>query len=140
MFRFFRYEQSDTFTNLMANVCTQCFMATCPHAANDAVACTAFTPAPNGARLANGNYEATFRNTLPLEVRNLDGAHIDNLVGGVQVVNPVVNLTAAEQGIFDDVNTITAANLGTWVLLGLLQIRGRRSGLSLLTNYQSISH
>ena len=97
----------------MANVCTQCFMATCPHAANNAVACSAFTPAPSGARLANGNYAATFRNTLPWEVRNLDGAHIDNLVGGVQVVNPVVNLTAVEQGIFDDLNTITAANLGT---------------------------
>jgi hypothetical protein len=97
----------------MANVCNQCFMSTCPHAADNTVVCTAFTPAPNGARLANGNYSAPFRNTLPLEVRNLDGAHIDNLVGGTNVVAPVVNLTAAEQAIFDDIGTITQANLGT---------------------------
>lgn len=97
----------------MANVCTQCFSTTCPHAANNAVACSGFTPNPNGARLTNGNYSAAFRNTLPVEVRNVDGAHIDNLVGGINVVNPVVALTAAEQAIFDDVTTINGTNLGT---------------------------
>ena len=97
----------------MANVCTQCFSTTCPHAANNAVACSAFTPDPSGARLANGNYSAAFRNTLPVELRNVDGAHIDNLVGGINVVAPVVTLTAPEQAIFDDVTTINGANIGT---------------------------
>ena len=43
----------------------------------------------------------------------MDGAHIDNLVGGINVVAPVVTLTAPEQAIFDDVATINGTNIGT---------------------------
>ena len=107
----------DLHTHSMSTVCPQCYMPDCPRAASTGATCCAFTPNPSAERLTNGDYPSSFRNTLPIEVRNVDGVHIDNVYNYASVAPALATLTTEEQGIANDLNTVALANLGHALVL-----------------------
>jgi len=67
------------------------------HGQNPATRCAAltFTDALNQ-RLANGNYTNAMRCSLPVEASQLDGTHLDHLIGYTPAVAAVLTLSGAE--------------------------------------------
>lgn len=92
--------------------CIQCWETFCPHGANLATPCIhfAFTDA-NAQRNPDGTYPAAMRNSMPIEVRQLDGPHIDRLTGYTAVAAAAVVATAAE-------TTLTTGLVNDTVVLG----------------------
>jgi hypothetical protein len=87
-------------------------------------ACTGFTPSAQSCRLVDGNYNVSFRSTLPLEARSADGVHLDHLTNYSTTAAGTVILSASETGIKDDMTTVALNNLGD-----VLTLAEKRPGL-----------
>ena len=107
--------------------CPNCyqFAPICPKGDDNNEDCTGFTPDAASSRLENGRYDAIFVNTLPSEVQNTDGVHLDHLTGYAGTTATASSLSESEQAIADDLDTIALNNLGTCCVLG-----EKRPGLS----------
>ena len=92
--------------------CNQCYEQPpiCLHGANPATKCQAFAFTDALAcRQSNGTYTATCRNSMPVETRQLDGPHIDRLVGHSPAAPAVAVLTAAETTLVANMAADTTA-------------------------------
>jgi hypothetical protein len=98
--------------------CDQCYesVSLCQRAGNSALTCTFIVSDPLATRTPEGLYPASLRNTLPALSRNVDGPHIDALVSYAPTATSTT-LSAAENAMAGDLNTITTANANVGVSL-----------------------
>ena len=106
----------------MATCCNQCFDITCPHGGTPGTPCMnfAFTNA-SAHRNPDGSYTPAMRNTLPLEVRHLDGQHIDRLSGYVVATTAPVVASAAENTLIAGLAADTVVLSDVGAIIGLVE-------------------
>ena len=94
--------------------CPQCYetdAAICPKANDPARDCSGFVLNAINMRTALGDYPASLKNTLPHQARSADGPHFDALLGYTGPTVVETPLTAEEQSVVDDLQTLVANNL-----------------------------
>jgi hypothetical protein len=123
-FAFSLHEQS-THTKPMVH-CPCCYQddPICPKGNDSTKDCTGFTPSAQNCRLADGNYNVSFRSTLPSETRSADGVHLDHLTNYASIGGGTDTLNANETTIKDDLTTVALNNLGD-----VLTLAEKRPGL-----------
>jgi hypothetical protein len=87
--------------------CPSCYQddPICQKGNDNTQACTGFTPLAQTCRLADGNYNVSFRSTLPNEIRSTDGVHLDHLTNYSNAGLTAV-LSPEETAISGDLSTV----------------------------------
>ena len=94
--------------------CPQCYesdASICPTATDSSRLCSGIATNAIGLRTNAGDYPSSLRNTMPPQVRDTEGRHLDTLLGHVATGIVEETLTAEEQGVADDMNTLVETNL-----------------------------
>ena len=94
--------------------CPQCYesdASICPKAGDMTAVCAGFCADPISLRSGHGEYPASFRTTLPPATRSTDSVHLDSLLGYVASPLEAPVLTAEEQAVVDDMDTLLDNNL-----------------------------
>ena len=116
----FRCCQSLSHLIRVMTICGQCYESShvCEHGDTPATPCAKFAfMNATAQRLANGTYPASMMNSMPTEVRGLDGPHLDRLTGFTAAPAAVNAATAAETAlvILLDADTATVADIGNMI-------------------------
>ena len=83
-------------------ICGQCYESSpvCEHGDTPATPCAKFAfMNATAQRLANGTYPASMMNSMPTEVRGLDGPHLDRLTGFTAAPAAIFAPTAADTAL-----------------------------------------